>query len=68
MGWNYVTGSDGKAYPSGSSYSAGDGLNKMTTTQRDALGGKYVGLQIYNSTTNKINFWNGTAWQVVTSS
>ena len=41
MGWNYVTGSDGKAYPSGSSYSAGDGLNKMTTTQRDALGGKY---------------------------
>ena len=68
MGWNYVTGSDGKAYPSGSAYSGGDGLNKMTTTQRDALGEKYIGLQIYNSTTSKINFWDGTDWQVVTSS
>lgn len=42
---------------------------RHTTTTRDALaaGDKVAGLLIYNTTTNKLNFWNGTAWEVVTS-
>jgi hypothetical protein len=46
---------------------------RMTTTARDALTAsskpyaRFTGMQIYNTTTNKINFFNGTAWEVVTS-
>jgi hypothetical protein len=42
---------------------------RFTTTERDALaaGAKYVGMIIYNTTTNKLNFWTGAAWQAVTS-
>lgn len=42
---------------------------QMTTTQRNALaaGDKFPGMQIYNTTTNKLNFWNGTTWEAVTS-
>lgn len=41
----------------------------MTTTARDALGAadKVAGSIIYNTTTNKLNFYNGSAWEVVTS-
>lgn len=39
----------------------------MTTTQRDAIPTPANGLTIFNSTTNKINFYNGSAWEVVTS-
>lgn len=40
----------------------------LTTAQRDALTlGATQYLIIINSTTKKINFWNGTAWEVVTS-
>jgi hypothetical protein len=55
---------------------AGGGFPKYTTTQRNALTvdataiatNKIVaGTVIYNSTTNKINFWNGAAWEAVTS-
>jgi len=35
---------------------------RMTTTQRDAIASPATGLIIYNTTTNKINYWNGTAW------
>lgn len=42
---------------------------RMTTTQRDAIAAPVpAGLMIYNTTTNKINFYNGTAWEAVTSS
>lgn len=40
---------------------------KYTTTQRDALVGMIAGVTIYNTTTNKLNFYNGSDWAVVTS-
>jgi hypothetical protein len=40
---------------------------RMTTTQRDAIGTPPAGLIVYNSTTNKLNFYNGSAWEAVTS-
>jgi len=42
---------------------------RMTTTQRDAIGGGVAdpatGSVIYNTTTNVLNFWNGSAWGAV---
>ena len=35
---------------------------RMTTAQRDAISSPATGLMIYNTTTNKANFFNGTAW------
>jgi hypothetical protein len=55
---------------------AGGGFPKYDTTGRNALtvdaptrtaNNITAGFTIYNTTTNKINFWNGTAWEVVTS-
>jgi hypothetical protein len=55
---------------------AAGGHPKLTTTERNATttdaaaitASKITaGQVIYNSTTNKLNFWNGTAWEVVTS-
>jgi|GEM_PF-1332964 len=40
---------------------------RMTTTQRDAISSPAEGLEIYNLTTHKKNFYNGTAWEVITS-
>ena len=40
---------------------------RMTGTQRDAISSPTAGLCVYNSTTNKLNFYNGSAWEVVTS-
>jgi len=40
---------------------------RMTTAQRDAITSVPAGLMIYNTTTNKLNFYNGTAWEAVTS-
>ena len=39
----------------------------MTTTQRNAIATPLAGVMIYNNTTNKLNFYNGTAWEQVTS-
>lgn len=39
----------------------------MTTTQRDAIASPPTGGMIYNTTTNKLNFYNGSAWEAVTS-
>ena len=36
---------------------------RMTTTQRDAIATPAAGLMIYNTTTNKAQCYNGTAWQ-----
>lgn len=41
---------------------------RMTTTERDAIVTPAEGLEIFNTTTKKKNFYNGTAWEVVTSS
>jgi len=40
---------------------------RLPTTQRDAVTSPSTGLVVYNSTTNKLNFYNGTAWEAVTS-
>ena len=40
---------------------------RMTTAQRDAIATPPAGLMVYNSSTNKLNFYNGTAWEAVTS-
>lgn len=44
-------------------------IPKLTTTARNALtgGDLFAGLVIYNTTTNKLNQYNGTAWEAVTS-
>lgn len=36
---------------------------RMTTTQRDAIASPATGLQIYNTTTDDQEFFNGVAWQ-----
>jgi len=36
---------------------------RMTTTQRDAISTPASGLMVYNTTTNKAQCYNGTAWQ-----
>lgn len=42
---------------------------RMTTTQRNAIAAPIpAGLMVYNTTTNKLNFYNGAAWEAVTSS
>jgi hypothetical protein len=35
---------------------------RMTTTQRNAIASPALGLQIFNSTTNCLNFYTGTTW------
>jgi hypothetical protein len=40
---------------------------RMTTTQRDAITTPGAGEFIYNTTTNKLNFYNGSAWEAVVS-
>lgn len=44
-------------------------LPSLTTTQRDtaSIGGATTGTLIYNSTTNKLNFYAASAWEAVTS-
>ncbi len=37
-------------------------LPRMTTTQRNAIASPALGLQIFNSTTNCLNFYTGTSW------
>jgi len=42
---------------------------RMTTTQRDAISSPATGLQVYNTTTNTNDYYNGSAWtSQVTSS
>ena len=38
---------------------------RMTTTQRDAISSPIAGMVIYNTTTNVLNFHNGTSWGAV---
>jgi len=42
-------------------------LNVLTTAQRDAISSPAEGLLIFNTTTNKLNFYTGAAWEAVTS-
>jgi len=38
----------------------------MTTTQRNAIASPAAGLTVYDSTTNKLNYNNGTTWKEIT--
>lgn len=40
---------------------------RLTTTQRNAISSPAAGLMIFNTTTAKLNFYNGSAWEAVTS-
>jgi len=42
-------------------------IPRMTGTQRDAISSPSEGVIIYNLSTHLINFYNGSAWQIVTS-
>lgn len=42
-------------------------LPVLTTAQRDAISSPAEGLIIFNTTTNKLNFYTGAAWEAVTS-
>ncbi|MEY3402905.1 MAG: YapH protein, partial [Cyanobacteriota bacterium] len=35
---------------------------KVTTTQRDAIGSPVSGLMVYNTSTNQMQFYNGSSW------
>ena len=41
-------------------------LPVTTTTQRDAMTGLSVGEMIFNSTTDKVEYWDGTVWYSIT--
>lgn len=38
---------------------------RMTTSERDAISAPATGLQIYNTTTNTINYFDGTLWKAL---
>jgi len=42
-------------------------LPRYTTAERDAVTEWLVGAIIYNSTTDKLNFYTGSAWEAITS-
>ena len=37
-------------------------LPRLSPAQRDAIASPATGLTIYNTTTNRLNTWNGTSW------
>jgi hypothetical protein len=41
-------------------------IPRLTTTQRNALTA-VAGMLIYNTTSNKLNFYTGSGWEAVTS-
>ena len=42
-------------------------LPTVTTTQRNSLTHKVAGALVYNSSTNKLNFYDGSSWSVISS-
>jgi len=42
-------------------------IRKITTTQRDVMANLTAGVLIWNSSTNKLNVYNGSSWEVITS-
>jgi hypothetical protein len=47
------------------SVSQGFLLPRMTATQRDSIATPAAGLQIYNTDSNEVNFYNGSAWSAI---
>jgi hypothetical protein len=52
----------------GTKYTRGFLPPSMTGTQRDAISTPPAGLIVYNTTSNKLNFYNGSAWRAVDDS
>ena len=50
----------------GANNTAATQLPVMTTTQRIAMTGLSVGEMIFNSTTDKVEYWDGTKWYGIT--
>ena len=46
-----------------SSVTKGILIPRMTTTQKNAIASPATGLQVYDTSTNSIEFYNGTVWQ-----
>ena len=40
----------------------------VTTSQRNSISGMTKGAMVFNSSTNKLNVYNGSGWEAVTSS
>lgn len=58
---------DSKAILDLTSTTKGFLLPRMTEVQRDAISSPTTGLEIYNTTTNKIDFYNGSSWAAIGS-
>jgi hypothetical protein len=43
------------------------GSPRLSTSQRDSIISPFEGMEIYNLTTSKKNFYNGTVWEQITS-
>ena len=41
-------------------------LPRLNNTQRNGIASPMTGTLVYNSQTNKLNFYNGTAWRALT--
>jgi len=63
----------GSGSPNGSAVMQADSTTqgflppRMTTAQRDGISNPVEGLVVYNTTTSKLNVYNGSAWEAVTS-
>jgi len=42
-------------------------IPRMTTAQRDAIASPSTGLQLFNTTTNAFNYYNGSSWEELES-
>ncbi len=66
MGSKYSVDANGNLTVAGSitstSTTSGLLLPSMTTTQRNAIASPATGLEIFNTTTNQIEFYNGSVW------
>lgn len=40
---------------------------RLTTTQRNAISSPATGLVVYNTSTNKLNVYTGSAWEAISS-
>jgi len=69
MGTNYTVDANGNITTVGSitstSTTSGFLLPRMTTTQRNLIPTPATGLEIFNTTTNQIEFYNGSIWTSV---
>jgi hypothetical protein len=61
--WNIGSSRNTSAVLQANSTTQGALLPRMTTTQRNAIASPATGLEIYNTTTNRKEVYNGTFWQ-----